>query len=150
MQKPKRKFHKLRLAIERNWTNLEKIEKKLKELGYDYLSEGAVKIVYANKKHVVKIYNDKDDMVRDCLLKEMPKKMQKFYLKPIVKKNGIMIQKRVMSNVDFPIIELEEYEQNFYRHYRKISAINEKTGDTCDIHVGNVGILNGKPVIFDF
>lgn len=132
------------------------------ERNYEYLGEGAGRIVYAiNNRYVIKLSKseggDKQCEMEDYIYKNAPKYLKKCLCPVVWYKDDMVIMKRAASLIR----NSEVREKNVFRYlgisvqdpfYKKIN----KLIDTFDLLYGDVksmtswGVLDGRLVLIDY
>ena len=116
--------------------HIEKFVQQIIAWGFTKIGDGGYKLVYSKNKlnYVIKVANSLNDEFVDRL----PSELKNFYIKPYYIDENIVIQKRANTKLS-------------QQSYEKIHAIigSERCSD-LDIYKQNCGMLNGKPVVFDF
>ena len=132
MRQTKSKVINLYLELEKN---TEKFIQQIIVRGFEQIGFGSYKSVYSKKKlgYVIKIANSLNDEFAN-----VPSEIKNYYIKPYYIDENIVIQKRANTKLS-------------QQSYEKIHAIigDERCSD-LDIYKQNCGMLNGKPVVFDF
>ena len=132
MRLTKSKILDLYLGLDKN---IEKFVQQIIALGVLKIGHGSYKLVYSKNKlsYVVKVANSLNDEFA-----RLPSKLKNFYIKPYYIDENIVIQQRADTK----------------QASKALKAIKRKLGeDSChnyDIYKQNCGMLNGKPVVFDF
>jgi len=132
MRQTKSKILNLYLGLDKN---IEKFVQQIIALGFLKIGDGSYKLVYSKNKlsYVVKVANSLNDEFA-----RLPSKLKNFYIKPYYIDENIVIQQRA----------------NTKQASKAYKAIRNQLGsELCqdyDIYKQNCGMLDGKPVVFDF
>jgi hypothetical protein len=133
MRLTKSKILDLYLGLDKH---IEKFVQQIIAWGFNKIGDGSYKLVYSKNKlnYVIKVANS----LNDELVDRLPSELKNFYIKPYYIDENIVIQKRADTNLS-------------QQSYEKIHAIigDERCSD-LDIYKQNCGMLDGKPVVFDF
>lgn len=124
---------------------------RLEKLGFKYLSSGSYRHVYVSYdgKYVLKIdrssiYGENRDEVE--AFKRLPKKFRHVVVAPIAYARNYrwILMPKVETENELSVERIDEIESEIYRLLNKYNLYHS------DMHSGNVGLQNGKPVIIDY
>jgi len=132
MNATKSKMLSLYLELDKH---IEKFVQQIIVRGFSKIGDGSYKSVYSKNKlgYVIKIADSLNDEFA-----ELPSDLQNFYIKPYYIDNQIVIQERANTKLS-------------QQSHEKIHSIlgDERCSD-LDIYKQNCGMLDGRPVVFDF